>query len=770
MSLLKRLLMPLAVLAVTVSLSLLVASRLYQSSWGGRQIAQMSGGGLFVDGWLKERASVTIPGFSTLANVVEVTLGPLKSGPDGSPTATVSLCGQPGTQVQVPATESFAFSIPSGCSPLELAIESRDLQPLKEGASERQVSVQVHSIRVTSALGFPLLSVARTAEVFCSLAFLALCAFVAAGRIPVARWAAALIALGAAAAMVLLGTVETDKYLPLYIFVVALLAGIACTSLVGASQPEEAPAPTVWLFVVVAFGAAIRFYGIDFGLPANFHPDEVPKVNAIMRMASQDTWNPQYFLHPSLLLYSTYAMNSLLHVLGAEGTFRETAFLAGRLVSAVAGTLSIALTYALGRRLLSKNVGLLAAALLAVFPLHVTCSRYLKEDALLTFIVLSCALTTVIAVQSGRRWVLLVAGLLAGATAGTKYSGILLAVVPASAPWLASRSWKPDLSWLPWAALAVCVAPLGFLATTPYALLDSAKFLKDFASESRHMQTGHTNTIDPWSQLWMYHFYRSILPGMTPVLAVLSVMGLGLLVRRARIEDLFIVAVALLFYLPAEFVKAKPAPQPERYIVPCLPFLALAVAQLARAVGRRVSARHGLAICGAVILLAPLVRSVSLAADLRIDTRQQLAAWMRDNIPAGSKVLMDWKPYCPQLDATRFNVEHIERARIIPELDPSVLRDSGADYLILSSLFYARYFNQPESNPTLRQRIREVFESVPVVAQYQAPSGAYGFHNPVLTLFSLRREDFQRLDDERLRKRRGEIASTSNEARAKPRW
>jgi hypothetical protein len=103
-------------------------------------------------------------------------------------------------------------------------------------------------------------------------------------------------------------------------------------------------------------------------------------------------------------------------------------------------------------------------------------------------------------------------------------------------------------------------------------------------------------------------------------------------------------------------------------------------------------------------------------------------------------------------------------------LDIQSLRTSGAQYLVLSSLFYNRYFSQPESEPVLRQRFREVFQRVPVVAQFEAPSGTYGFHNPTLTLFSLSPEDFDRLDNERLKKLRGEIDRTSNEVRARAKW
>jgi hypothetical protein len=147
-----------------------------------------------------------------------------------------------------------------------------------------------------------------------------------------------------------------------------------------------------------------------------------------------------------------------------------------------------------------------------------------------------------------------------------------------------------------------------------------------------------------------------------------------------------------------------------------------------------------------------------------------MAVWMRENIPPGSKVFMDWSPYCPRFHDDAFEIEYIPRARIIPKLDLAALKESQGDYLVLSSLYYDRYFKQPESNPILRQRIREVFERVPVVIQMAPEYGTYGFHNPVLTLFSLKKEDFEALDQEIVKKRMGEIAETSNDVRARGKW
>jgi len=151
--------------------------------------------------------------------------------------------------------------------------------------------------------------------------------------------------------------------------------------------------------------------------------------------------------------------------------------------------------------------------------------------------------------------------------------------------------------------------------------------------------------------------------------------------------------------------------------------------------------RVGAAALAGTVLFLPLHRTISLAADLRSDTRDRMATWMKASIPPGSNILMDWKPYCPNFHGEAFDVQHIPRSDIIEGLDIRALRESGADYLVLSSLFYDRYFSQPDAVPAFRQRVREVFKRLPVVARFEAPSGTYGFHNPTLTLFSLRGEE-----------------------------
>lgn len=758
-------------IACAALVGVFVAGSLSEHTFSGRRLNRIAIGGLSSDGWVGTEAQFSVPGVMAGLNSLEIAFNPVRPGAPEPPRVAIRICGSAEREIVVVSAEPIKLRIPYACSPVEVNVRGLNSFSPSNERDKRELSVQINSMRVSSMLSVPLVSPEMMAMVVSVVVSLVVLAMVIAAQLGVSPTLMGVVMLGVVATTGIALDVDCDRMAPLAIFVVSVLAGIAlCQHQDKEDRSSVIPASVVAAIAFIV-GAILRFYGITFGLPSNFHPDEVPKVNAIMRMVASGTLNPDYFLHPSLLLYTTYATNTVLHWCGIEGSFRDTAFLAGRLVSATAGSVSIVLTYKIGTRLFSAGVGALAATLLAVFPLHVTCSRYLKEDALLTFVVLSCVLVTIIATQSGRKWMVLVAGFLAGCTAGTKYSGILMASVPAMTPWIVSRSWKPDPRWLPWAIAAVLIAPVGFFVTTPYSVFNLSKFANDFSAESRHMSAGHTVSISAWSQLWMYHFWRSIWPGVSGFVAVLSVMGLGYLARRARSADMMILGLVLLFYLPAEYVKAKPAPQPERYIVPCLPFLAIALSELLVQIGARGGRRRLMALVFAVVaILVPLYRTFTLAQDIKNDTRLQMARWIKETVPPGAKVLMDWKPYCPNLRGEPYQVEHIPRAEIVQSLDVEKLRRSGADYLILSSLFYNRYFSQPDAQPFIRQRFREVFERVPVVKQFEASSGTYGFHNPTLTIFSLRSDDFARLQEERERKRRGEISETSNDVRAQAKW
>ncbi len=725
--------------------------------------------GIHPDSWIEDGAQIDLPDLAPFGNRFTMTLKSWRPNTNSPAHFRVSVCGIQRGEFLVEKDGSFTLSLNGDCEPRRISIDVVNPVVVSE-KDKRELGAQLQSLEINSRFGVPIVALRYFGGVFAALVLLWFIYDYALRRLGLS-WIALLLppiasyflsdlinfyfaragALWVLAASFGLGILISEKYLR------------ARTRDDDEGMIDCAPGLSALLIaIIVLLGGLLRAYGLGFGLPSNYHPDEVPKVNAIMRMVDQGNLDPQYFLHPSLLLYSSYGLNKLFHFFGMGGTFRETAFFAGRCVSATAGTLSLYLVYRTGAYLFNRRAGLISAALLAVFPLHVTCSRYMKEDALLLFFVLLALVITLKAVYEDRPRLLILAGFVSGVSASSKYSGMLTILIVGAAPWLKSRTILPDWSYFFHACAAGAVAPLGFIMCTPYSVITPEKFLKDFNSERHHMERGHTVPFDAWSQYWTYHYWRSIVPGVGIVAAVLAVIAAGAMLCSWYIEGLFVVGLICMFYLPAEWVKAKPAPQPERYILPCLPFIALASAALTEKL-RRTKLRVAMPIVLIAAFLVPAVRSVQLASEVAVDTRDEMAQWMIENLPHGSTVLLDWKPYCPRFWHDEFKVVWVPRATILANLSIGNLKASNGDYLVLSSLFYDRYFSQPNLDPALRERFREVFGRVPIIKEFVPKYGTYGFNNPSLTLFSLKKEDFARLEQEIEEQRQGKREKISNE-------
>lgn len=728
--------------------------------------------GWFYDGWTASDLTLQVEGLAKRGNRLELHFNEWRPA-EGTARIGVSVCGENKGEWAVTGESPMILPISGSCEPRTVGIKT--LNPFQVSGDDRQLGFKLDRFKITSKLGVPLLAPLKllVASLMC------LFSMWGAWLLSSPGWTRGLVALVPASVLVfsLRSTVdEVGNLTALWALVTCMIWGATGAKLhpfKGAGREDAGSSISMgeWIAIIliVAVAFSIRCYGLNFGLPGYFHPDETPKINAISRMITAGNLNPKYFLHPSLLLYSTLGMYKLFDLFGYSGEIHVVGRLAGRTVSMLAGTGTIFVLFLVGRRLFTPFVGLLAAAMLAVFPLHITSSRYLKEDALMTFLAMLVALMVIKAVQTGKGKHLFFGAAFAGLAFGTKYTGCLTAMFVAAAPWLRSRSIAPDPKLFKAAFLSGGIFILFFLIATPYSVLDFPTFLGGISNERKHMIRGHTVAIDAWSQLWMYHLWRSIFPGAGLFPCVVAMLGLGLAAYRRRWEDLFIVGGLLLFYLPAEWVKAKPAPQPERYIFPCLPFVALLAAESVRVVANS-QLRKIVPVLALALVSFPVVKSVGLAREIRYDTRQQMADWMSKHLPHGSRVLVDWQPYAPAFHKGEFKVGMFPSGKMIQSLNPNWLKTSGNDYLVLSSLVYNRFFKQPKGDGARRSVLRRAFTEVPIIKQIRPKSGTYGFHNPVLTVFSLKREEFAKLESELARKGRGELSQTSNEVRASLRW
>lgn len=552
------------------------------------------------------------------------------------------------------------------------------------------------------------------------------------------------------------------------------VVGFLLTSFWRISKPTSRTSKklaTLARIIIVLSGTLLRFYGLDFGFPNTLHCDECSKLYIVLRMVTSNNFDPNYFLHPSLLLYFSYALTKLFSLLGPfDPETPQNVLLAGRTVSALAGSLSILLVYLIAGRLYSELSGLCAAALIAFSPLHITCSRYMKGDSLFVFFLLLTVFTVVRAVQEDKKNLVLLSGLFAGFCASSKYTGALAVVVILSAPFLRSRSVLPDKNFITPVIFALFFMGGGFLCGTPYALLSSEKFLSGVEYEGRHLMGGHHGVaITALSQYCMYHFSRSVVPGMTALVAYVAVAGAGVLLRRAKAEDIFLLVLLALFYGIAEWAKSKPAPQAERYILPAVPFLAISAAEFCRLLWN--ARKRALALLLIVLMLISAAsRSLTLAKELKPDTRETAARWIDTYLPHSSKILIEAGCSGPFLSPEKYEIRVIQEDHFISRLTLSALKSAEADYLVLSSFSYEHYFIQPNTNAQIRTRIKEIFAGVPVLAEFSALSGSYGFHNPRITVFSLKQDDFLQLEKEITEQKTGQRQKTFNQEGSRFPW
>lgn len=270
------------------------------------------------------------------------------------------------------------------------------------------------------------------------------------------------------------------------------------SGLAAAASSTERSRAAVWPLLVVGLAFFLRVYLLS-SVPFGWHPDEATKaLLARDLLAGED--RPVFFSaftgRDALYVYLEAATFALL----GEGMF------AGRLLSALIGVLTVACTYAVGRELFNRRVGLFAAALLGVSLWHLIASRNgyraviqpLVQLPVFWFLFRGLRLPPSGWRASGR---LLAAGLFLGLTqytytAARAFPILILAVVLwmwMIAPSAVGRRWRPIAAMFLVAA-AVALPLAGHFARNPTDFYGRATQI----SVSAPAWAGG----DPWGRLW----------------------------------------------------------------------------------------------------------------------------------------------------------------------------------------------------------------------------------------------------------------------------
>ncbi len=470
----------------------------------------------------------------------------------------------------------------------------------------------------------------------------------------------------------------------------------------------KGPNPGTWAAAAVLLLAAVlRLWGIRFGLPvALLHLDEPPIVLRAGEILRTGDWNPHWFHYPGFFIYMQVLLQAAARIAGGGDPF-----LLGRLSSAGAGVLTVLLTYVWGTRIFSRGAGLMGALFLAVSFLHARESHFATVDATATLWVTGTLLLTSLGLARGRegRRRLLAAALLGGLAAGTKYNAGLVLAAPLVALFLDGGGGRRVF----WAAAIVGLGAAAFLATTPYALADSSTFLKDLRFEAHHYRGGHFGFESDLNAL--YYFRYLLAPGLGEGILALSLLGLvvwgGKRTRAAAPAMLFL----LLYYGMISLVRVNFV----RNLVPVLPVLCLLSGVGLEGVVHRLPLREKarsvvLAVALAALVALPVQRTVTYDRAIAHSTRLEAGRWVRENIPAGSRIVTEiYGPEPTPRDCSVSVVLHLTDRPV------DWYEEEGIEFLVASSGAYEMAYSNRDRYPDVVRRYEDLFRRFPVIAEFR---------------------------------------------------
>ena len=243
----------------------------------------------------------------------------------------------------------------------------------------------------------------------------------------------------------------------------------------------------------------MRVLGLQYGLPAVYNPDEVPIMARALSFA-RGTLNPHNFLYPTFYFYVLFAwvgvylawvwlsgrVASIQALQQLYFTDPTGIYTAGRALGVAAGTATIAVLYRLAARLTDHRTAIAAAVFLAVSPLHVRDSHYVKHDvpATLAVVLAYLAMTRVwpcARADGPRERDTLMAGAACGVAFSTHYYCVFLTLPLAIVivqGWR-GRGWTASVRQLLYGGAASLVV---FLALSPFLLAEPMTAWRDITA------------------------------------------------------------------------------------------------------------------------------------------------------------------------------------------------------------------------------------------------------------------------------------------------
>lgn len=393
-----------------------------------------------------------------------------------------------------------------------------------------------------------------------------------------------------------------------------------------------------WLLIIIlAVNFSLNVWGIDWGLPERWHPDEVVYKAEIMY--DLGSFDHNYHAYGSLPFYqaiivSVWPTDLLQNILPLNSfEIRTLNTMLARLLSAAMATAIVYIIYQLGSRLFNSKAGLISAALTAFSMGLVNLAHFATPDIPSLFWSALAALYAVKTWQTGSDKHYILAGIFSGLAAAIRYVGGITIIVLLTAHWLRKKDNRSPAALIKGLAASFIIFFVGDFA----ALVTPCTFLIGFIKETFFNFMRNPEGGKAFSPLIVEYVNASGLP-----MALLSFAGLIYALwlyikKREQQKPLLLIASMLVpYYLLVGGMNVSLL----RYALPLQPFLLLLTGKM---MADFLSLLPGKEKFVWLLLLAfTLTYSFFyvVAADLTIinDSRYMFNEWLRNNIDTKEKV------------------------------------------------------------------------------------------------------------------------------------
>ncbi|MFC1631914.1 ArnT family glycosyltransferase [Candidatus Omnitrophota bacterium] len=439
------------------------------------------------------------------------------------------------------------------------------------------------------------------------------------------------------------------------------------------------------LVIILAVALIIRVWGINHNFPdVNryfYETEEHSSIQIAMGFGGGDL-NPHSFNKPTLLYYLLFIFYGGFYLLGKlVGLFAGVAdfvrfyfyntwvfYLIGRIFSVILGLGSIFLLYLTGKKVFSKKSGLVAAAMLAVAPLHVEFSQLALTDILGLFLAMFAIYYALRANQDFSLNNVAASGFFSGLAMSAKYHYgfcVLALALVMLLQLIKAKSWSGSFFKKAFAGWGCLIT--GFVFGTPFAVLDHKYFLASIL-ELQRAKAGagleilsQRHLIPNW---WIEHIFQLADKNALGIgLLAVSLSGVIFAAWRHRRKDIVLLAIIVFFY--SFFSISKWHWSPAHYLLLIVPYSLLLGAELIVKLFSKFKPGSPWPAALLSLILIPPFLTAGINDNLRSrpDTKARAKQWIEANIPAGARILMD-KIYVPQLSLTKESLKMLTDMRL----------------------------------------------------------------------------------------------------------